>query len=130
MPACEITVNFPLSDMAALEKLFGLISSLEAAEVWVNDRQGKSLAVYKHGSKAFLMFLSEDGGAGFSSRNPATEGDNTPIPIYMKNGQGDERLSNEMVPVTSAFQAIEYFAEHREKAPGIHWHDDSLGQDQ
>jgi hypothetical protein len=44
-------------------------------EVWVEAANGPALTVLFNGTNGFLMYLRENGDAGFTSRNPSYEGE-------------------------------------------------------
>lgn len=96
-------------------------------EVWEHSTNGASLCALINGSVGWLMFLRDDGDAGFSSRNPDYAGDPTATISYrMVNGQEDSYPASWALPIATVESALQHFRATGERPPFVVWHDDSL----
>ena len=95
-------------------------------ELWEETPQGQSLCALINGDVGWLMYLSENGGAGFSSRNPGYSGPEEALIEYiLANGQRDEYPASWALPVATVMAALEYFRREGRPPPFIAWHNDS-----
>jgi len=113
----------------SLSELSARLNSLQGAgyaEVWVDHDPYPSLCVLVNGDSAWLMCLRYDGDAGFSSRNPAYDGDgDATIEYYLSNGQRDVYPAVWTYPTERALAAVEAFARDRRVPDWIDWFNDS-----
>ena len=95
-------------------------------EVWLESPDGKSLCALINGDVGWLMYLRENGDAGFSSRNPGYAGPPDEMVEYcLSNGQRDLYPRGWAYPTPVIERAMEYFREHGEPPPFISWYNDS-----
>ena len=102
-------------------------ASEQFREIWLEVEQGPALCALLNGDLGWLMYLREDGDAGFSSRNPTFDGSKSNVIKYrLSNGQHDEYPTSWALPKGEIIRALEYFIEHQgRRAPFVNWHDDS-----
>ena len=97
-------------------------------EIWLTIADGPSLCALMNGNVGWLMYLRENGDAGFSSRNPRYEGSpSAMLEYYLSNGQRDVYPASWALDEEEIVRALEYFVEHRDRPPFVLWHDDSQG---
>ena len=95
-------------------------------EVWVETPDGKSMCALINGDYGWLMYLRENGDAGFSSRNPEYDGPaNATIEYQLSNGQQDRYPASWAIPVAVIDRALRFFQEQNAPPPFICWHNDS-----
>lgn len=95
-------------------------------EVWLESPDGQSLCALINGGQGWLMYLRENGDAGFSSRNPNYNGPaDATIEYRLNNGQHDEYPASWALPVTEIERALSYFRKEHKPPCFIHWHNDS-----
>jgi hypothetical protein len=93
-------------------------------EVWIGVENGPALCALFNGGNGWLMYLREREDAGLSSRNPDYRGETGAMLEYrLSNGQHDTYPESWALPESRVIQALEYFVEHRQRAPFIQWHD-------
>lgn len=86
------------------------------AEVWAVTPDGQAMCALINGDLGWLMYLRENGDAGFSSRNPEYTGPaDAEIEYYLRNGQWDTYPASWALPVAEVRRALEYF--EREQRP-------------
>lgn len=96
------------------------------AERWVHLPDGQAMCALVNGDLGWLMYLREEGDAGFSSRNPNYGGPpGATVEYYLSNGQRDEYPAAWALPVAVVQQALEYFQRERRPPTFISWHNDS-----
>jgi hypothetical protein len=116
----------PVSSPADLRQHLSASASEQYREVWLSIESGPSLCVLINGNCGWLMYLRDDGDAGFSSRNPSfAENTDRLIEYRLSNGQIDEFPASWAVDETSIAQALEYFLRFKTRPPIIAWHDES-----
>jgi Immunity protein Imm1 len=94
-------------------------------EVWIDVQDGPALCAVFNGSVGWLMYIREDGDAGFSSRNPDYQGTIDAVLEYrLSNGQRDVYPAGWALPETQIMKALEFFVEFRQQPSFIQWHDD------
>lgn len=92
-------------------------------ELRVETPDGAALYALLNGDSGWLMYLRENGDAGFSSRNPAYAGPSDSVIQYrLDNGQLDEYPASWALPVEEVKNAIRHFLRTGEPAPWIVWH--------
>ena len=96
-------------------------------EIWVtNETDDQALCALINGENGWLMYLREEGDAGFSSRNPDYAGpEEATMGFPLSNGQCDEYPMAWVLPVDQVYAAIEYFKTHHKPPAFIVWHNDS-----
>ncbi|MBI1373007.1 MAG: hypothetical protein GC159_09625 [Phycisphaera sp.] len=95
-------------------------------EIWVESPDGQSMCALINGDVGWLMYLRENGDAGFSSRNPNYDGNpEAMIEYHLSNGQHDEYPRAWALPISTIEQALEYFRTHHTPPPFVTWHNDS-----
>jgi hypothetical protein len=95
-------------------------------EIWVDTDSGQSMCALINGNYGWLMYLPDDEGNSFSSRNPDYKGDkNMTMEFYLNNGQRDEYPLSWVLPIGYVEQALEYFEKEKKLPPFINWHNDS-----
>lgn len=95
-------------------------------ELWATAPSGQSLCALVSDDVGWLMFLRENGDAGFSTRNPDYSGDSDEfIDYHLENGQHDQYPASWALPISEVQRALEHFIIHSEPAPWLTWHNDS-----
>lgn len=96
-------------------------------EIWVDtDENEQAMCALINGDFGLLMYLREEGDAGFSSRNPEYTGSNDEtMEFYLSNGQLDEYPLSWVLPIEQIQRAIDYFEKYHEPPQFITWHNDS-----
>jgi hypothetical protein len=95
-------------------------------EVWAEAPDGQSMCALINGERGWLMYLRENGDAGFSSRNPTYAGAaDATIEYRLDNGQLDEYPASWAYPVKVIESALRFFTENHAPPPFIHWHNDA-----
>ena len=95
-------------------------------EVWLESPDGQSLCALINGDVGWLMYLREEGDAGFSSRNPDYDGpEDVMVEYYLSNGQRDVYPRAWAYPTTVVERGLDYFRQHNAPPPFISWHNDS-----
>jgi Immunity protein Imm1 len=95
-------------------------------EVWVEAPNGQSMCALVNGEVGWLMYLREDGDAGFSSRNPDYAGPPDEMVEYrLNNGQRDLYPRAWAYPTAVIERALDYFRTHHAPPPFISWYNDS-----
>jgi hypothetical protein len=95
-------------------------------EVWLESPSGASLCALINGDVGVLMYLREDGDAGFSSRNPDYAGAADEMVRYkLSNGQVDECPRAWAYPVDVVERALEHFRQTGAPPTFVEWHNDS-----
>lgn len=96
-------------------------------EIWIDsDEDGQALTALINGNYGWLMYLSENGDSGLSSRNPGYTGDDgETMEFYLSNGQRDEYPLSWILPVEQIEKALDFFQKYHKIPPFITWHDDS-----
>ncbi len=95
-------------------------------EVWHTAPNGGRLCALISGDVGWLMYLRNDGDAGFSSRNPEYRGPaNGKREFRLGNGQIDEYPEAWCFPVVDVERALEHFVATGLPPTFISWHNDS-----
>lgn len=98
----------------------------EFREEWIELSDGQSMCALINGDVGWLMYLRENGDAGFSSRNPDYSGPpDAQIEYELGNGQRDAYPASWALPVQMVRQAMEYFQRENRPPTFITWHNDS-----
>jgi hypothetical protein len=95
-------------------------------ELWVTKPDGQALCALINSQTGWLMYLRENGDAGFSSRNPDFRGEEeATIEYVLGNGQHDSYPASWALPLTEVQRAVEHFITHSRPADWVVWHNDS-----
>ncbi|SRR6266508_2103149 len=95
-------------------------------EVWVEAPDGQAMCALINGDRGRLMYLRENGDAGFSSRNPNYTGPTyAQIEYYLSNGQRETYPASWTLPVAEVRRALEFFEREHRPPPCVTWHNDS-----
>jgi hypothetical protein len=96
------------------------------AERWITTNDGQLMCALINGNLGWLMYLREEGDAGFSSRNPNYKGPaNATLDYYLTNGQQDEYPLSWALPIEEIERALKYFEQEQKPPPFIAWYNDS-----
>ncbi len=96
------------------------------SEIWEETDDGQALCALINGDLGWLMYLREEGDAGFSSRNPDYRGDpDAKVEYYLSNGQCDTYPLSWALPVKEVRRALEYFRREQRPPTFISWHNDA-----
>ena len=125
--AMQLSINDQAFTVNAAEGVRDTLASVGPQpfrEIWINADGGRALCALLNGERGFLMYLRMEGDAGFTSRNPAFTGHDTPIEYRLRNGQEDKFPTSWALREDVIIAALEYFVSHEDKAPFVTWHDD------
>jgi len=101
-------------------------SRKEHMELWTYSPDGQSLCALISRNVGWLMYLRENGDAGFSTRNPNYSGPSDAVLEYkLENGQVDTYPNAWALPVAEVQKAVELFITESKPAPWLIWHNDS-----
>jgi hypothetical protein len=102
------------------------MSDQQYEEIWADTPDGQSMCALINGDRGWLMYLRENGDAGFSSRNPNYAGpENSVIEYVLSNGQRDEYPASWALPKADVLRALEFFRREGRPPPFVLWHNDS-----
>lgn len=95
-------------------------------EIWVETGDGQAMCALINDHVGWLMYLREEGDAGFSSRNPKYDGPpDAIIEYFLSNGQLDVYPAAWAIPIEDVERALEYFKKEKKAPAFITWHNDS-----
>jgi hypothetical protein len=95
-------------------------------ERWVTSADGQAMCALINGGIGWLMYLREEGDAGFSSRNPDYVGPpDAEIEYRLSNGQHDLYPACWALPIAQIEKALDYFRREQGPPSFISWHNDS-----
>ncbi|MDE7224206.1 MAG: hypothetical protein K2O34_10550 [Acetatifactor sp.] len=98
-------------------------------EIWVYSKEDEqAMGALINGSFGWLMYLRQEGDAGFSSRNPGYAGsddDGETMEFLLSNGQLDRYPLSYILPQEQIMEALDYFAKNNRPPEFIEWHNDS-----
>jgi hypothetical protein len=125
-----LSVNDQTFDVTSRDQLRAALARLETEEfcdTWLRATTFPALCALTNANGGWLMYLREEGDAGFSSRNPRYSGDAGKLLRYrLSNGQIDEYPASWAVSKLEIFEALAHFLEHECRPPFIVWHDDGI----
>ena len=94
-------------------------------EIEIKLEDGQYMYALINGNYGWLMYLSEEGDSGLSSRNPDYNGsDNETMKFTISNGQVDNYPLSWVLPVNIVNKALLYFDKYHTLPEFITWHDD------
>ena len=104
--------------------------------IWANDdykeisirdlKDEQCMTALINGPFGWLMYIREEGDAGFRSRNPDYGGsDAETMSFCLSNGQLDEYPLAWVLPIEQVEKALDYFEENHRPPEFIVWHNDS-----
>ncbi len=94
-------------------------------ELWAAAPPDQSLCALINGEVGWLMYLRENGDAGFSTRNPSYSGSPDALIDYrLDNGQRDRYPAAWALPVSEIERALQHFITYGEPASWLTWHND------
>lgn len=95
-------------------------------EIWVFTEDEQAMCALMNGAQGWLMYVREEGDAGFHSINPGYDGDrNAVMEFYLNNGQRDEYPVSYVIPAAEIERALQYFENEKKPPDFITWHNDS-----
>ena len=94
-------------------------------EIEIKLEDGQYMYALINCNYGWLMYLSEEGDSGLSSRNPDYNGsDNETMKFTISNGQVDNYPLSWVLPVNIVNKALLYFDKYHTLPEFITWHDD------
>lgn len=91
-------------------------------EIWVRTDDEQAMCALINGKMGWLMYLPNDEGDSFHSRNPHYTGDESAVmEFYLSNGQRDEYPLSWVLPADILYLALEYFEREKKPADFICW---------
>jgi hypothetical protein len=128
----KLIINNQESAIATVEDMGGACDAVrqqQFSEVWLEaSDDGPSLAILVHDEHALLMYLPDnEGGLGFTSRNPAYVGaPDAQIEFMLANGQMDEHPAAWTYPLSVGCAVCRDFIVRQGALSSlITWHDDN-----
>jgi len=118
----QLSINDQAFTVNAAEEVRDTLASVgwqPFREIWINADGGRALCALLNGERGFLMYLRMEDDAGFTSRNPAFTGHDTPIEYRLRNGQEDKFPTSWALREDVIVAALEYFVVHEDKAPFV-----------
>ena len=97
-----------VSSEVVLEVLRSRIDSGQF-ETWLTSSSGRSLAFVTNKERAMVVLLEEEGDPGEHAVDPGAAGSSGGF--VLSNGQGDEYLDEDTVPIGEAFRLVEHIVE-------------------
>ncbi|MBN9417018.1 MAG: hypothetical protein J0I12_16345 [Candidatus Eremiobacteraeota bacterium] len=91
------------------------------SEIWRSFGKAR-LSALRNEQCGWLMWLAEEGDAGFSSRGDCSAEGETEF--LLSNGQRDVYPTAWVLPLETVQRAIAHFEQSGERAPFVDWHDD------
>ncbi|MFE2579638.1 hypothetical protein [Streptomyces sp. NPDC059378] len=73
-------------------------------ETWLTSSSGRSLAFVTNTERAMVMLLEDEGDPGEHAVDPGAQGSSDGF--VLSNGQGDEYLDEDTVPIHEAFRLV------------------------
>ncbi len=102
-----------------------LLRQHEFGELWLYAPSGQALAVLTHNTRAFVMYLREEGDPGLYAREPHHQvTGNDSIEFRLGNGQQDVHSFNKTVSLDAALASVEYFIVYNGTDPRLIWQDE------
>ena len=130
----------PVGTLDQLRRHWPAVRAHPFAEIWLESPAGPALAILVNREVAFLMFLREEGDAGFTSRSPTAAKDgrdgregrdreSARREFRLSNGQADDCPVSWTIPTDQALAAAEYFFTRGERAPWVIWREEGREED-
>lgn len=103
------------------------LSKKQYHEIWIDGNDDSHLCALINGNMGYLMYLPDEDGRSFSSRNPDYKGDNNKLLDFsLENGQLDYYPLSWCLPLSTIEKALIYFKESKKCPSFIKWHDDGI----
>ena len=93
-------------------------------ETWLEHPDGPLLAVVPGPGRVFVMYLAEEGDAGYHAIDPAGSPE-VERGYELSNGQEDTWPDSETVSSDNALPIVEHLLQHDERWPRMAWHNDA-----
>src|SRR5688572_30531854 len=95
-------------------------------DVILTGRSGQMIHALINRDHGFLRYMRFQGDVGFTSRNPAYAGPpDASVEYQLSNGRVERYPAAWALPTEIVRKALHYFFLHEQRAPFVHWHDDS-----
>ena len=95
-------------------------------EIWLESAEGSLLCALINDSVGWLMYVTQLGAEGFSSRNAFYDGpSDSEIAYQLENGQIDHYPASWALPIAKVEMALSYFRSTSKQSPDIDWHNDT-----
>lgn len=96
-------------------------------EIWIDTEDvEQAMMALINGDFGWLLYLREEGDAGFHSKNPAyIESDDKTMEFYLSNGQLDQYPLAWVLPIEQIKKALDYFETYHQLPDFITWYCDS-----
>lgn len=99
-------------------------------EIWIDGEHASSLCALIHGELGWLMYLPNEDGGSYSSRNPDYQGDmEAELDFLLSNGQLDSYPLAWCLPLERVEAALNYFKTNGQPPSFVVWHDDQQPDD-
>ena len=125
----NLTINdkhYSECEAGEFEALIRQAGSVSDVEIWLNHQDGPALCALMNANGGWLMFLREEGDAGFSSRNPAIDpGDGATETYRLANGQMDEYPRAWAFERSDVFDALREFFRTGQRPGSVGWYEDA-----
>ncbi|MFH8491171.1 hypothetical protein [Streptomyces longisporoflavus] len=108
----------PVSSVLVPQALQSRIDSGQL-ETWLTSSSVRSLAVVTNTKRAMVMLLEGEGDPGEHAVDPGAQGSSDGF--VLSNGQDDEYLDEETVPLVEAFRLVEHIVGTGSWPTDAHW---------
>ncbi|WP_339133543.1 hypothetical protein WJM95_30415 [Streptomyces sp. f51] len=108
----------PVSSEVVPEALRSRIGSGHL-ETWLTSSSGRSLAFVTNTERAMVMLLEDEGDPGEHAVDPGAQGSSDGF--VLSNGQGDEYLDEDTVPIHEAFRLVTQIVATGSWPTDAHW---------
>jgi hypothetical protein len=92
-------------------------------ETWLEHPDGPLLCVLPGGGRIFVMYLAEEGDAGYHAIDPVGSPE-VERGYLLSNGQQDWWPDSETVSSEYALPIVEHLLRYNERWPGVAWNND------
>jgi hypothetical protein len=92
-------------------------------EIWLEHPDGPLLCVLPGPGRVYVMYLAEEGDAGYHAVDPASSPE-VERGYVLSNGQRDEWPDCETVSSDNALPIVEHLLRYNERWPGVAWNND------
>ncbi|MDX3798273.1 hypothetical protein [Streptomyces sp. AK04-3B] len=108
----------PVSSEVVPEALRSRIGSGQL-ETWLTSSSGRALAFVTNTERAMVMLLEDEGDPGEHAVDPGAQGSSDGF--VLSNGQGDEYLDEDTVPIHEAFRLVQQIVATGSWPTDAHW---------